>query len=108
MLKTALSHEDQNRLTTQYTERAVKFIEKNKDRPFFFYLAHTMVHVPLHVSDKFRGKSQQGLYGDAMHGGGLERRRSARGAEAREDLGDSLTERTGTGLREPGRVDGAK
>jgi arylsulfatase A len=64
-IKSDLGHEDQNRLTTQYTERAVKFIEKNKDRPFFFYLAHTMVHVPLHVSDKFRGKSQQGLYGDA-------------------------------------------
>jgi arylsulfatase len=65
VLKTDLGHEDQNELTTQYTERAVKFIERNKDRPFFFYLAHTMVHVPLHVSEKFRGKSQRGLYGDA-------------------------------------------
>jgi len=65
VLKNDLNHEDQNQLTTQYTERAVKFIEKNKDKPFFFYLAHSMVHVPLHVSDKFRGKSQQGLYGDA-------------------------------------------
>ncbi len=65
VIKTDLNHEDQNQLTTQYTERAVKFIERNKDRPFFFYLAHSMVHVPLHVSDKFRGKSQQGLYGDA-------------------------------------------
>jgi len=65
VVKASLDHEDQNQLTTQYTERAVRFIEKNKDRPFFFYLAHTMVHVPLHVSDKFRGKSQQGLYGDA-------------------------------------------
>jgi len=53
VLKSDLGHEDQNQLTTQYTERAVKFIEKNKDRPFFFYLAHSMVHVPLHVSDKF-------------------------------------------------------
>ncbi|MEO6786255.1 MAG: sulfatase [Chthoniobacteraceae bacterium] len=65
VLKKDLGHEDQNQLTTQYTERAVKFIEQNKERPFFFYLAHTMVHVPLHVSEKFRGKSQQGLYGDA-------------------------------------------
>ncbi len=65
VIKTDLGHEDQNFLTAQYTERAVKFIEKNKDRPFFFYLAHSMVHVPLHVSDRFRGKSQQGLYGDA-------------------------------------------
>jgi arylsulfatase len=65
VIKESLGHEDQNQLTTQYTERAVKFIEKNKNHPFFFYLAHSMVHVPLHVSDKFRGKSQQGLYGDA-------------------------------------------
>jgi len=65
VIKAGLDDEDQNQLTTQYTERAVKFIERNKDRPFFFYLAHTMVHVPLHVSEKFRGKSQQGLYGDA-------------------------------------------
>ncbi|HUR57811.1 MAG TPA: sulfatase [Opitutaceae bacterium] len=53
-------------LTTWYTERAVSFIERNKDRPFFFYLAHSMPHVPLAVSDKFKGKSQQGLYGDVI------------------------------------------
>ena len=64
VIKSELGHEDQNQLTTQYTERAVKFIERNKDRPFFFYLAHSMPHVPLHVSDKFHGKSEQGLYGD--------------------------------------------
>ena len=58
--------EDQCRLTTQYTERAVRFIEKNKDRPFLFYLAHSMPHVPLHVSEKFRGKSPRGLYGDVI------------------------------------------
>ncbi len=57
---------EQARLTTQYTERAVKFIERNADRPFFFYLAHSMPHVPLHVSDKFKGKSQQGPYGDVI------------------------------------------
>lgn len=57
---------DQNQLTTQYTERAVRFIEKNHTRPFFLYLAHTMVHVPLHVSDKFRGRSARGLFGDVV------------------------------------------
>jgi len=57
---------DQAQITTQYTERAVKFIEKNKNKPFFLYLAHTMPHVPLFVSDKFKGKSEQGLYGDVM------------------------------------------
>ena len=57
---------DQDRLTTRYTERAVKFIEKNKDVPFFLYLPHSMPHVPLGVSDKFKGKSQQGMYGDVI------------------------------------------
>ncbi len=58
--------EDQEQLTTRYTQRAVQFIEKNKDRPFFIYLPHSMVHVPLYVSDKFRGKSQRGLFGDVV------------------------------------------
>jgi len=44
----------------------VRFIEKNHTRPFFLYLAHTMVHVPLHVSDKFRGRSARGLFGDVV------------------------------------------
>lgn len=58
--------DDQSELTTLYTERAVKFIAKNKKNPFFLYLAHSMTHVPLAVSDKFKGKSEQGLFGDAM------------------------------------------
>jgi arylsulfatase A len=44
----------------------VTFIEKNRERPFLLYVPHTMVHVPLHVSDKFRGKSGAGLFGDVM------------------------------------------
>jgi arylsulfatase A len=66
VLKPAMTPEDQNRLTTQYTERAAAFIEKNRERPFFLYVPHSMVHVPLHVSDKFRGKSGAGLFGDVM------------------------------------------
>lgn len=58
--------DDQRKLTTRYTERAVSFIKRNKDRPFFFYLAHTMPHVPLYVSEKYQGKSQGGLYGDVI------------------------------------------
>ena len=57
---------DQNQLTTLYTERAVNFIQKNRTRPFFLYVAHNMPHVPLHVSEKFRGKSARGLYGDVI------------------------------------------
>jgi arylsulfatase len=61
-----VTHEDQNQLTTWCTERAVKFIEHNQERPFFLYLAHNMPHVPLHVSAKFRGKTERGLYGDVI------------------------------------------
>jgi arylsulfatase A-like enzyme len=61
-----VTHEDQNQLTTWYTEHAVKFIDAHKDGPFLLYLAHNMPHVPLHVSDKFRGKSERGLYGDVI------------------------------------------
>ena len=57
---------DQEQLTTQYTQRACQFIETNKDRPFFVYLPHSMVHVPLFVSEKFKGKSGVGLFGDVM------------------------------------------
>ena len=58
--------EDQSELTTLYTERAVKFIDANKKNPFFIYLAHSMCHIPLAVSAKFKGKSQQGLFGDVI------------------------------------------
>jgi arylsulfatase A len=66
VVKPKVSHEDQSMLTTWYTEHAVAFIEKNKDRPFFLYVPHSMVHVPLHVSDKFRGRSGAGLFGDVV------------------------------------------
>jgi len=58
--------EDQTRLTTEYTERGVHFIENNKNQPFLLYLAHSMVHVPLFVSEKFKGKSGKGLFADVM------------------------------------------
>jgi len=57
---------DQTALTKRYTEEAVRFINENNDSPFFLYLAHTMPHVPLFVSDEFKGKSQRGLYGDVI------------------------------------------
>ncbi len=58
--------EDQTQLTTWYTERAVKFIEEHADEPFFVYLPHSMPHVPLYVSDKFKGKTRRGLFGDVI------------------------------------------
>ncbi len=55
---------DQDTLTSRYTDEAVKFIEANKDRPFFLYLPHTAVHVPLHPGAAFKGKSANGRFGD--------------------------------------------
>jgi arylsulfatase A len=57
---------DQSQLTRQYTERAVSFIERNAARPFFLYVPHTMVHVPLFVGARFKGSSRTGLYGDVV------------------------------------------
>jgi arylsulfatase A len=57
---------DQSTLTQRYTVEATKFIRDNQAKPFFIYLPHTMVHVPLAASDAFRGKSDGGLLGDAV------------------------------------------
>jgi arylsulfatase A-like enzyme len=57
---------DQSQLTGEYTRRAVAFIEANRERPFFLYLPHTMPHVPIFASARFRGRSRQGLYGDVV------------------------------------------
>ncbi|WP_133996474.1 sulfatase family protein [Dinghuibacter silviterrae] len=58
--------DDQGELTGIYTRRACRFIRDNKDHPFFLYLAHSMVHVPIAASAAFRGKSGQGLFADVM------------------------------------------
>jgi arylsulfatase A-like enzyme len=52
-------------LTSKYTDKAVNFLEENKDKPFLLYLAHTMLHVVVDASPEFKGKSENGLYGDA-------------------------------------------
>ncbi|HRR25284.1 MAG TPA: sulfatase [Acidobacteriota bacterium] len=57
---------DQRTITRRYTDEAVRFIEENRDRPFFLYLAHNFPHVPLFASDDFLGKSRRGLYGDVV------------------------------------------
>ncbi len=57
---------DQSLLTRRLTERAVQFIERNKERPFFLYVPHIMPHVPIFASDRFRGTSAVGLYGDVI------------------------------------------
>jgi len=65
-VKTFNTLDDQSQITSLYTEYALDFIKRNTEKPFFLYLAHSMPHIPLAVSDKFKGKSSQGLYGDVM------------------------------------------
>ena len=57
---------DQRQLTERYTQESIDFIRANRDEPFFLYLAHSMPHVPLWVSDSFDGASGAGLYGDVI------------------------------------------
>ncbi len=57
---------DQRRLTRDYTERAVRFIGDHRSQPFFLYLAHSMPHVPLFVSEKFNDATKAGLYADVI------------------------------------------
>lgn len=57
---------DQRLFTQRYTTEAIQFINQNKDKPFFIYLAHNMPHIPLHASEKFIGSSKRGIYGDTI------------------------------------------
>ena len=57
---------DQPTLTKRYTEESVKFINENKDRHFFLYMAHTMPHIPLFRSEEFEDVSLRGLFGDVI------------------------------------------
>jgi arylsulfatase A len=61
-----VSADEQKLLTRQYTERAVQFIEANRERPFLLYVPHTMVHVPIFASNTFEGKSGAGLFADVV------------------------------------------
>ncbi|MGH9627013.1 MAG: sulfatase family protein [Bryobacteraceae bacterium] len=57
---------DQSRLTELYTGKSLSFLRRNKDRPFFLYLAHAMPHVPLFPGENFAGRSVRGRYGDVI------------------------------------------
>ena len=57
---------DQSLLTQRYTDESIEFIRRNRDKPFFLYLAFSMPHVPLFRSPAFAGRSQAGLYGDVI------------------------------------------
>jgi arylsulfatase A-like enzyme len=57
---------DQSQFTRRFTERAVSFLERNRERPFFLYLAHVMPHVPIFASKEFQGRSGRHRYGDVV------------------------------------------
>ena len=57
---------DQTTLTQRYTSEALRFIEQNRENPFFLYIPHSFPHVPLFVTEEFEGKSDAGLYGDVV------------------------------------------
>ena len=57
---------DMNLLTQRYTDEVIGFIKANQSKPFFVYLPHTMPHTRLGASNKFKGKSPRGLYGDVI------------------------------------------
>ncbi|HRJ09317.1 MAG TPA: sulfatase [Prosthecobacter sp.] len=58
--------ESWDHITQDYTREALDFIRQQREKPFFLYLAHNMPHIPLGASEKFKGKSAGGLYGDAV------------------------------------------
>jgi arylsulfatase A-like enzyme len=58
--------DDQKKMTSQYTQRAVEFIRANQSHPFFLYLPHSMVHVPLYSGPDFAGKHPKDPFADAV------------------------------------------
>jgi arylsulfatase A-like enzyme len=66
--KTIELNPDQRDLTVRFTEQAINFISQSIENaePFFLYFAHTMPHTPLYVSEKFKGSTENGMYGDVI------------------------------------------
>lgn len=87
VVRTVKTQADMDTLTADCTREALEFMRAGKDGPFFLYLAYHMPHVPLGVSEKFRGKSKRGLYGDTIE-------------ELDSAIGDVFTELKTLGLDE--------
>ena len=66
--KPAGTSRDMGELTTLYTEKSIAWLKEKRDpeKPFVLYLAHTMMHTIIDASNRFRGKSEGGLYGDVV------------------------------------------
>lgn len=66
VIDSEVTPEDQNTLTERYTARAVDFVKRSAKSPYFMYIAYSMPHVPLFVSEPFRGRTGAGLYADVV------------------------------------------
>ena len=64
--KPAVKNPPRGSVTGLFTDKALAFIEANREEPFFVYLAHPMPHTPIDASKQFKGKSKAGLYGDVI------------------------------------------
>ena len=60
------SSPDQTQFTKDFTNLTIDFIKEHKNEPFFVYVPHPMVHVPLHVSKEWDGATGLGLYADVV------------------------------------------
>jgi arylsulfatase A len=56
--------DDQQSLVELYTAESVRFIQANRSRPYFLYLAHNAVHFPVYPGKKWAGKSPHGIFSD--------------------------------------------
>jgi len=59
-----LTDAQQSRIIERYNDEALKFITDNRDKPFLLYYPHTAVHTPIWPGEAFRGKSNNGRFGD--------------------------------------------
>ena len=50
---------DQASLTARFVDESVRFIRAHRDRPWFLYLAHIYVHVPIYVQEGFARAPQR-------------------------------------------------
>lgn len=53
-------------LSRLYTDKSIDFLKAHRDEPFFLYVAHTMMHVVIDASPKYRNRTGNGLYADTL------------------------------------------
>lgn len=57
---------DQASLTGRYVAESLRFLREDDERPFFLYLAHLYVHLPIYVTEERLAASRNGAYGAAV------------------------------------------